>query len=283
MRRDIAAIVTASLAMLLVACSDPASPSVSPSVTSTALSPSASASIEVPIERVQVFLVADTTRGFRLFPEWREVPTGSPDFVQFAVAELFAGGSAIADPDFVSLWSQSTLNAVTVDGNIATVDISEVNLNVGSEGEGRAIDQLVWTITTEDPAITSVVVTVNGQAVESLAGHIDATQPFVRAESYEVLSPITIESFNSGDTISNPITLAGFACTFEANVPYEILKDGVVVQGGATLASEACPTRSPYEVTLEPLDPGTYTIRVFELSMEDGALIAEDTKTITIE
>lgn len=276
--------LAASLSALLIltACGS-ASPSATPSAVTSSSAAVPSPTSAAPVEKVQVFLVADTSRGFRLFPEWRVAPAETTDFVAFAVAQLFSGGASISDPDFVSLWSDSKLNTVTISNGIATVDIAEVKLNVGSESEARAIDQLVWTITTQDPSVTSVAITVNGETVESLAGHVDATQPFVPGESYEVLSPVTIESINFGDTVSNPVVLTGMACTFEANVPYEVIKDGEIIQSGAVLASEACPTRSPYEIKLNELAAGTYTIRVFELSMEDGSLLAEDTKVVTVQ
>ena len=79
-----------------------------------------------------------------------------------------------------------------------------------------------------------------------------------------------------------PFTVNGRGAFFEANVNWELLQDGQVVDEGFTTAEEGM-TLSPYsfEVTA---DPGDYVLRVFEKDMSDGegSGSPEDTKRITV-
>jgi hypothetical protein len=155
-------------------------------------------------------------------------------------------------------------------------------LNVGAEAEQRAIDQIVWTLTALAPEVQSVAFTVNGESVESFAGHVDTTAQFERAVDYEVLNPIQISSFNEGAELTAPFTVSGEACTFEANVIWKLSQNGVVVKEGFTTATSGCPDRGDWSISFEDLEPGEYTIEALEYSAENGSLFAFDDKTFTI-
>jgi hypothetical protein len=79
------------------------------------------------------------------------------------------------------------------------------------------------------------------------------------------------------------VTASGFACTFEANVAWQLVRDGSVIDQGSTLAAEACPTRSSFAVELGELESGIYTLKVMEYSAKDGKLSSMDTKTFMVE
>lgn len=100
-----------------------------------------------------------------------------------AVRELIAGpqgeGHGKTIPDGTKL-----LSLDVVDG-VAFVNFSrefQTNHWGGSSGEAMTIFSVVNTLT-EDPAITAVQFLVEGQRIESLAGHFDATVPFERDEA----------------------------------------------------------------------------------------------------
>ena len=82
--------------------------------------------------------------------------------------------------------------------------------------------------------------------------------------------------------VSNPVSITGSACTFEANVAWELTKGGDVVSSGATTAATACPDRSDWSLDLGELAPGNYVLKVSDTSAEDGSLIFEDTKAFTV-
>lgn len=230
-----------------------------------------------------LYFVTDSPRGFKLVSELVEFPK-SENLGEEIISDLLAGKIAPRDSDYSNLWgSTNTLNSITTSGSIATIDLGTISLNVGSESEQRAIDQIVWTYLKFNAAIKEVRFTVNGEVVESFAGHVDTTKTFSRAPAYEVLNPIQISSLIDGQELSNPIEISGQACTFEANVVWRLSKAGTVVKEGFTSASAACPDRSPWSVTIGKLDSGTYKFEALEYSAEDGLLSAIDDKTFVVK
>jgi hypothetical protein len=232
---------------------------------------------------VKLYFVSDTPRGLKLFSE-EQISSDYYDLNLQVISDLVSGKVGTLDPDYVNLWGgTNTVNSVTVDGSIATVDLGEVSLNVGAEGEQRAIDQIVWTLTTLVPEVKSVAFTVNGETVESFAGHVDTTAQFARAIDYEVLNPIQISSLKEGAKLVTPFTVFGQACTFEANVVWKLLQNDKVVKEGFTTATSGCPDRGDWSISFENLEPGKYTIQTVEYSAEDGSLFAKDDKKFIVE
>lgn len=239
-----------------------------------------------PIENtsaVKVFFVADTPRGFKLFSETQEFPE-SKDLAQSVISDLVSGVTTPKDSSYTNLWgSTSSINSITSAGSVATIDFGAISLNVGSDGEQRAIDQIVWTYLELTPSIKSVRFTLNGKSIESFAGHVDTTGEFVRAPDYEVLNPLQISSISEGQVLTNPIKISGQACTFEANVVWRLSKDGAIINEAATTAASACPDRSEWNVELDELAPGSYKFEVLEYSAEDGSLFALDDKNFIVK
>jgi len=232
---------------------------------------------------VKFYFVSDTPRGQKLFSE-AQISSEFYDLNLQVISDLVSGKVAPLDPDYVNLWGDAnTVNSVSVDGSVATVDLGEISLNVGAEGEQRAIDQIVWTLTGLAPEVKSVAFTVNGKTVESFAGHVDTTVQFARAIDYEVLNPIQISSVNEGAKLVTPVTVSGQACTFEANVVWQLSRAGKVVQEGFTTATSGCPDRGDWNISLKDLEPGEYIIQAVEYSAEDGSLFAKDDKKFIIE
>lgn len=276
-------IISLSAVLVLSGCAT-AKPSSSPSGSAT---PSVTES-EIPevIEDYTFYYVADTAKGFRLYKEVQPVSVTENELGDDkglnALTMLINGQLPPYDGNYVTLWkSGSKVNSLTREGDVATVDLSLGRLQLGAESEMRAIDQIVWTLTENDPSIKSVNLTVDGKPVESLAGHVDATVPFTREPDYEVLATVWIDLLDRSD-VTSPVTISGTACTFEANVAWELLQGDAVLQSGATIAGEACPVRSAWKVDVGVLAPGDYIFRAFENSAKDGSLINEDTKSFTI-
>jgi hypothetical protein len=231
----------------------------------------------------EFYFVSDTPRGLKLFSE-EQISSDFYDLRLQVISDLVSGKVTSLDPDYTNLWGgTNTVNSVTVEGSVAVVDLGEISLNVGAEGEQRAIDQIVWTLTSLAPEVKSVAFTVNGEQVESFAGHVDTTAQFARAIGYEVLNPIQISSLNDGAKLVSPITVSGQACTFEANVVWKLLKDGKVFKEGFTTATSGCPDRGDWNVSFENLGPGEYVIQAVEYSAEDGSLFAKDDKKFIVE
>jgi hypothetical protein len=233
---------------------------------------------------VKFYFVSDTARGFKLFSEIQSQLVREGDLNLQVISDLVSGKVTTLDPEYVNLWGgTNTVNSVKINQSVATVDLGEISLNVGAEGEQRAIDQIVWTLTEFIPEVTSVAFTVNGEVVESFAGHVDTTATFERVIAYEVLNPLQISSINQGAELTSPVTISGQACTFEANVVWKLLQADKVVKEGFTTATSGCPDRGDWSISLENLEPGEYAIQVLEYSAEDGSLFAIDDKKFTIK
>lgn len=244
---------------------------------STDNTPTPTTSPTVSTKALAQYWVADTSRGFRLYREFVQI-NPVPDAITAALRQLVS--QKPSDSDYVSLWPLgTTINSVKVSGDSAIVDLTFPKLNLGSEAESLAIAQLVWTATAAETSVKRISITVDGKKIESLAGHMDASKPFSRGLTYEVLAPIWITSPTENQSIAaKGFTLSGMASTFEANVVWKVVKDGVLIQEGSTTAQEAAPAWKPWSVTIENLIPGTYQFFAMEYSAKDGSLVAQDTK-----
>ena len=257
-----------------------------PSATPSAAAPIPEAT-PLPVSQDYTFyFVADTARGLRLYKEVQTVDVAENELGSDkglnALTMLITGQLPPFDGDHQTLWkSGSKVIGISREGGVATVDLSLGRFDVGAEAEQRAIDQIVWTLTANDPTVTSVKFTVDGQGVETLAGHVDATETFVPGFSYEVLASVGIDQLDRSD-VTSPVVITGMACTFEANVSWELLQAKKTINSGATTAATACPDRSAWKIDVGDLAPGKYTIRVFDLSAEDGSVISEDDRDFTI-
>ncbi len=265
-----AAVLITATTLALTSCS-----SNNPAPTPT---PSASLT-PAPKQFATVFYVGDTPTGFKLLSEKYPVTGSGIPALATLVAALLDGTAKPLDPDYFNLWGNgSSLNSIKIVKSLATVDLHLGKLNVGSEAEMRAIDEIFWTIARFMPQITQMNLLVDGKQVESLAGHVDASKSFTLESSYDVLNAVQITSISEGEKVIAPIVVSGEACTFEAAVPWKLSQGGVLLNSGSVLAKEACPTRSAWTLNLGTLAPGSYLLTTQDLSAKDGSIVAQDTK-----
>jgi len=274
------------VAVLLVSACGSNGQNSSPSNSPVSSTPSESAMpIIDDLQDYAFYFTSETAQGFRLVREVHQVSKVENDLGDDkgfnSLVMLVDGQLPPFDGDHRTLWNNGTkVNYVSVVEGIATVDLTLGRISLGTESEQRAIDQMVWTLIENDPTVTSVKFTIDGLVSESLAGHVDFSQVFTLAPSYEVLASVWIDLLDRSD-VSNPVSITGSACTFEANVAWELTKGGDVVSSGATTAATACPDRSDWSIDLGELAPGNYVLKVSDTSAEDGSLIFEDTKAFT--
>ena len=249
----------------------------------TTPSPSASPSPTRPTTDVTLWFVGDTPLGFRLFPEVHAIDAPG-DVALSALRTLVDDGLRPDDPDLASPWADAASSVISIGRRetTATIDLRYGRLNVGAEAEALAIAQLVRTVASADPTIEAVTLLVDGEPIESLAGHVDASLPFPVAGTDTALATVWISEPREGATIAGDLSFGGEACTFEAAVPWQVLRGGEVIASGTALAAEACPARTSWRVDVGALPPGRYVLRVYDLSARDGSLIAEDTTTVTV-
>ena len=204
------------------------------------------------------------------------------------------------DPDYFNTWrslsadndsglelsSPVTVSSVEPVGNLITVDfdgpvdnpwpLTQIDWAIDPETFSQ---QLVWTVQNALDSDARVLVTMNGEAVDSILT-AEVRQPI--AEDPYALAPVQIESPNQGDTVSSPATVSGQSATFEANVVWRVKQNGQVVTDGFTTSEGANGVFGPFEFTVN-LPPGDYTVEAFEHNMENGKVINLDSKDFTVQ
>lgn len=239
-------------------------------------SPTSESSTPIPVEGdVYVYYVMDDGQSPRLYREQRPNPGMDP--VTAALSTMLA--EPAIDPDYSSPWPSNTaIRDYSVAGDTATVDLSRF-VQVGAESETAAVQQLVYTVTANDKAVKKVRLLVKGQPPAS--GHSDWSQPVARAPMLDVQGLIWLLTPTEGATVSSPVQISGYGTAFEATVSWQVYRDGEMVDEGFTQGG-ANGEFGEFADTVD-LAPGTYELRAFESSAEDGRPLHTDTKTFTVE
>jgi Immunoglobulin-like domain of bacterial spore germination/Sporulation and spore germination len=256
-------------------------------------SPTASSST-APATAVTVPVYFPATQVKGLFREFlRTRSQDNPERVVERALQLAVDPTAPTKSGDVSRWLPGTTAALSA----SFANREEVVVRVpASEGQARgrsaedarlAAQQLVWTATavTQDPRLRVSIEVGSGNGAK-LFGSLPLGKPFVRpsaAMSYVDLSAIWILQPEPGATVRDPVVVSGQACTFEANVAWQVLRGATVVRSGQTTSKLGCPVRSAWSVTVKGLPAGSYTFRAFEISAKgDGSYEGLDTLPFTV-
>lgn len=140
------------------------------------------------IMELQLFLVVPGVE--RLIPVAHNAPApaGIDAQVKSAVRELidWSGADAITP-----LPSQANVREVWISpGGIAYVDFDQnfyVFSGSGSLGELHTVYSVVTTLTTSFPEIRAVQILIDGEAVDTLAGHVDLSRPLLPSAEWALL------------------------------------------------------------------------------------------------
>ncbi|MCL6450953.1 MAG: GerMN domain-containing protein [Acetobacteraceae bacterium] len=135
---------------------------------------------------IALYFVKSTSNELYLTPELRRVRR-QPDMLSAALKELIKGPSQGSDLGPV-LPKNTVVRSVKVENGIAYPDFSQevTRLNVGSRGEALSVAAITNTLT-KFPEVERVKILVEGKTVETLAGHVDVTQPLARNDTVVVL------------------------------------------------------------------------------------------------
>lgn len=214
-----------------------------------------------------VYFMVDTRTGLRLAREMHDL-TGDP--ATKAVEAMIKGPD---DPDYTSPWNTTTrVLGVTHSAGTITVDLSREAraANVGSQGAALMVQQLVYTATEAVSKRAKVQLLVDGRKPGDLWGAVRWDRPVGREDPLDVRSLVQIDAPREAATSSSPVTVAGEAAAYEANVPWRILDaQGAVVKSGATLTTEG-QTFAPFSFRVV-LPPGLYTVEIREDDPSGGA------------
>ena len=246
-------------------------PSPTPSATDSAL----------PATDVFVYFMRDDGAAVRLYREVHQVPKGTED-AKAAAALRAMFEQKPQDPDYVSVWPLGTeVRDYSVSGDVATVDLTDWAAGCACV-EDEAVQQLVYTVTANEPSVTKVLLRVNGKVPTSKAKN-DWTKPVERAPMVDVQGLIWLLSPSEGQSVSSPVTISGYGTAFEGTISWEVRADGgngpKVAEGHTQGGSMGEFAEFTDTVTL---DPGTYEISAFESSAESGRPIHVDTKVFSV-
>ncbi len=270
-----------------------ANPSTGVSPTPTySPSPPADPTFVVPV----YFLGRDVTGLFREFLAGGVIGATTQQRVTLALTYA-VDPAAPAHPGDVSPWlpaTQSALKVSLVGHSEVDVDLpaAETEVNGRTPAQARlAAQQLAWTASaTARNAGLGVRITFDGRPGK-LFGSLSTVPVFHRPPSalaFEDLAAIWVLGPEQGQVVHGRVTVSGQACTFEANVAWELTGGGPATRGpilrsGHTTASSGCPQRGTWQVSLSLLSPGVYTFRAYEPSEQgNGTLAGEDTTTFVV-
>ena len=172
-----------------------------------------------------------------------------------AVGELLAGPTAAEhDSGVLSAVPGGTrLLGIAIRNGIATVDLtSEFQSGGGSRSMQLRLGQIVYTLT-QFPTVQKVRFLLDGTPVNVFSsGGIVLDHPVGRAEYINLVPAIEVSKPADDARVASPVTVAGTANVFEANVTVEVLDAaGKVV--GKTFTTATCGTgcRGTYSVPVD--------------------------------
>jgi hypothetical protein len=261
---------------------DPDNTSTSTEPPSESSSPSDTPSPETTLTAdAYVYYVHDDGQSPRLYREQHHVTARVTDGRQVdrtELAVLAMLGDEPVDPDYASPWPAGTgVLSYTKDGDTATVDLTDF-IKQGSEVETAGVQQLVYTITANDPSVKQARLLVQNKAPQ---GHSDWSAPVARAPLVEVQGLVWLLSPAQDSTVSSPVKIDGYGTATEGTISWEVRKDGVVVKQGHTQGGSNGELGDFHDTVQLP--PGRYEISAFESSSKDGSPIHIDTKNFTVK
>ena len=210
----------------------------------------------------------------RLYAETHTVPSSDDSPALRAVRELLT--SKPLDPDYSSGWPPG-VDVVSITSRNATPVITLKGAErFLTPDDGRLVidDQLL-------SPVGALLLTAGVDDQAMLRTGAITVGPFSRPTDEEVRAWVSITSPVEGQSVDSPVTVTGSANVYEANVNWELLDDnGEVVDSGYTTAGSM--EWKPFTINLGQLDPGTYTVRAFESSAENGRPTFIDDKTFTV-
>jgi spore germination protein GerM len=257
------------------------SPPSSPGPTSgsgTTAAPPPSRSFAAP-----VYWLGDTDGQLKLYREYFSVPSGT-DKGRAALTAMLEHEPY--DGDYLAVWPRGT-RVLGLDraGGVATVNLSAEALrkHAPPETAEMAVQQLVWTLTGADQdGAERLRLLVDGQPVRDLWGSgLSVVDPVGRSTGLDVLANVWITDPPDGATVGRTVKLAGQATVFEANVTIQVRQGSTLIRDTFATASLGAPGRGEWSKTLT-LPPGSYEIKAFEASAQDGRPLAVDTKSVTV-
>lgn len=137
-----------------------------------------------------------------------------------------------------SIPDDATLNSVSIEDGVATVDLSaEFEAEEASEAASARTAQVVFTLT-RFPTVDSVSFLEDGTpvSVRTDNGNV-VSAPVDRGDYLDYQAAISVESPTYGGFASNPLRVTGQAAVFEATFQYALTDaDGLIIEEGVAMS-----------------------------------------------
>lgn len=263
-------------------------PSTTGSATATTSPPPQTVAVALPVYYLAPPASADGRYGLvRVFVPG-QLPVGATPAQKADAALAAAVTVPAANPNkFVAAWpAGTTAKYVALPAPEVGVMLSGPGVTGLPEAAQRlAVQALVWTVTAavqQASAPVPVVVASGGSIFESVGTNV-FKRP-AESQQYEELAPIWVDSPYAGQALpaGKAVVVTGQACTFEANVRYELRRGGAVVKEGFTTATSGCPQQGSWTVDLGTLAPGSYELRAIDVSQKDGSIAFQNIVPFTV-
>ncbi|MBA3233423.1 MAG: hypothetical protein H0T17_05705 [Propionibacteriales bacterium] len=273
-----AGLATAAVVTAVVLTSDGRSPGSAPAADGS----SPTTVVQAPAQQVTVPVSYVGSNGKGLYAEQHTLTTNEPPVI-VGVREFLAGQPL--DSDYVSGWP----SGLDVTGVMESSDVVSIELQgpanadlspsatLGSQSGELAVQALFRTAGLTPGGKGTVM--YNGDPVTTVLG-VDL--PVTGKPDVDVRAMVSIDNIGEGQTVSNPVTVKASGNTFEANLNWQLLDaDEQRIDEGSVQVGSYGEWRQA-DIELGQLDPGTYTIKALEYSMEDGSVASVDDKTFTV-
>jgi hypothetical protein len=221
-----------------------------------------------------VYYLHDDATGPRLYRE-EHAGVGDGDAAERGLRRMLQGRPD--DPDYATPWDATTLTGYAKDGSVATVDLSGW-VSVPRKLERAAVQEIVYTVSANDPSVKQVRFLVGGQAPQG--AKTDVSAPVARAPRGDVQGLIWLLAPRQGAKAASPVSVDGFGTAFEGTISWDVRRAGAVVAEGSTPGG-ANGEFADFHDTVQ-LEPGDYEISAYESSAENGDPIHVDTKNFTV-
>jgi len=258
------------------ASTEPTAPSASPG-TSPAAPPATAAPTASPVAtttlRVYLFQPDPAGGDAHLVPVLRTVPA-TRAVATAAVQELLAGPTSDERGLLTMIPAGSQLLGITIDGSVATVDLSGAFESGGGSASmfGR-LAQLVYTAT-QFPTVDAVRLRLDGQPVDSIGGEgVIVGAGLNRTGSTSSLPPIFVDRPAWGGAFQSPGRVTGLANVFEAQFLVQVLDSQrrVLVEAPVhATCGTGCWGTFDVTVRYSVATAQWGTLRVFDPSAKDG-------------
>lgn len=236
-----------------------------------------------------VYYLGETPAGTRLYREFRRAEGKGSLPTAIRLLE-----SAPGDPDYRTPWPAGSFETAELsqDTQVIEVQLADASLHDLPDGMDEAeaelaIQQVVYTLQAVAGDRHPVQFRLGGNPIDQVLG-VPTSEPLANAGALEVLALVNISDPSEGSEVEDLFVASGVSNSYEATVPWQILREGeVLLEGFATAEGWMGERLFPWEAQIDvsSLDPGTYTFRAMtsDPSNGEGPGAFEDTRTIVVQ